>query len=59
MESIGATGLARTAEKGEFTKRAYINGKIDLAQAEAVGALINAESAGGVRMAQSLLTGDL
>jgi len=59
MEIIGATGLARVAEKGEFTKRAYINGKIDLAQAEAVGALINAESAGGVRMAQSLLAGDL
>ncbi len=59
MEIIRATGLARTAERGEFTKRAYLSGKMDLAQAEAVGALINAESACGVDMARSLLAGDL
>lgn len=59
MEVIRSTGLARTAENGEFTKRAYINGKMDLAQAEAVGALINAESTCGIHMAQSLLSGDL
>ncbi len=59
MGVIGATGLARTADRGEFTKRAYLSGKMDLAQAEAVGALINAESTCGIGMARSLLAGDL
>jgi tRNA modification GTPase len=35
---------ARLAEPGEFTKRAFINGRFDLAQAEAVADLINAET---------------
>jgi tRNA modification GTPase len=35
---------ARMAEPGEFTKRAFLNGKLDLAQAEAVSDLINADS---------------
>jgi len=35
---------ARLAEPGEFTKRAFLNGKIDLVQAEAVGDLIHAET---------------
>ena len=35
---------ARLAEAGEFTKRAFINGKIDLSQAEAVADLINAQT---------------
>jgi tRNA modification GTPase len=35
-ELISASGLARPAEPGEFTKRAYLAGKLDLAQAEAV-----------------------
>lgn len=35
---------ARSAEKGEFTKRAFLNGKIDLSQAEAVLDLINADT---------------
>lgn len=34
---------ARPAEPGEFTRRAFVNGKLDLAQAEAVAALIAAE----------------
>jgi tRNA modification GTPase len=59
MEIIEATGLARTADRGEFTKRAYLSGKMDLAQAEAVGALINAEGICGIDMARSLLSGDL
>jgi tRNA modification GTPase len=56
---IRGTGLARLAEKGEFTRRAYLNGKLDLAQAEAVGALIEAGSASGLDMARSLLEGGL
>lgn len=35
---------ARPAEPGEFTKRAYLNGKIDLSQAEAVGDLISSQN---------------
>ncbi len=35
---------ARLAEPGEFTKRAFLNGKMDLSQAEAVGDLISAEN---------------
>jgi tRNA modification GTPase len=35
---------ARVAEPGEFTKRAFVNGRFDLAQAEAVADLINAET---------------
>lgn len=34
----------RQAEKGEFTKRAYLNGRIDLAKAEAVNDIINAQN---------------
>jgi tRNA modification GTPase len=37
---------ARFAKPGEFTMRAYLNGKLDLSQAEAVGDLIAASSAG-------------
>jgi tRNA modification GTPase len=42
---------ARPAEPGEFTLRAFLNGKMDLAQAEAVGELIAAGSAGAHRAA--------
>lgn len=35
---------ARMADRGEFTLRAFLNGRVDLSQAEAVGDLINAES---------------
>lgn len=43
LESILENGI-RHAEPGEFTKRAFLNGKIDLAQAEAVADLIHARS---------------
>lgn len=39
-ELISATGLASPAEPGEFTKRAFLNGKLDLARAEAVMDLV-------------------
>ena len=44
MGAISSTGLARMAHKGEFTKRAFLNHKMDLVQAEAVGALIGSSS---------------
>lgn len=49
---------ARLAEPGEFTRRAYLNGKLDLAQAEAVADLIDAASAAAVRSAARSLQGE-
>jgi len=43
MERLFEKGI-RQAEAGEFTKRAFLNGKMDLAMAEAVGDLIHSES---------------
>jgi tRNA modification GTPase len=48
---------ARLAEPGEFTRRAFLNGKIDLAQAEAVADLIEASSEAAARAAVRSLTG--
>ncbi|WP_412061543.1 tRNA uridine-5-carboxymethylaminomethyl(34) synthesis GTPase MnmE [Rubrivirga sp. IMCC45206] len=48
---------ARPAAAGEFTQRAFLNGKLDLAQAEAVADLIAAESRLGVRAAVGALRG--
>lgn len=48
----------RMAEPGEFTKRAFLNGRIDLAQAEAVADLIDAVSESAVQAAGRSLSGD-
>ena len=48
---------ARLAEPGEFTQRAYLNGAMDLAQAEAVADLIAANSAGAHQLAMQQLRG--
>ncbi len=48
---------ARPAEAGEFTLRAYLNGKMDLAQAEAVADLINANNAAAARAAANSMSG--
>lgn len=48
---------ARPAEPGEFTKRAFLNGRIDLVQAEAVMEIVSAESREHLRRAESLLDG--
>jgi tRNA modification GTPase len=50
---------ARLAQKGEFTKRAYLSGKMDLAQAEAVLDLVNAQTAHGAGFAVRQLEGKL
>ncbi len=49
----------RLAEPGEFTRRAFEAGKIDLVQAEAVGEIIHAQTRAGLRNAQRLLRGEL
>ena len=58
MELVLAAG-ARTAEPGEFTKRAFVNGRIDLSQAEAVIDLINAENDYALRSAVTQLKGSV
>jgi tRNA modification GTPase len=49
---------ARLAEPGEFTRRAFLNGKLDLAQAESVADVIEASTATAVRAAARSLTGE-
>ena len=48
---------ARIAEPGEFTKRAFLNGRIDLTKAEAVQDLINVKSENARKIAMNNLTG--
>ncbi len=50
------TGI-RIAEPGEFTKRAFLNGRLDLAQAEAVADVINSRSEASLRGARNQLDG--
>lgn len=49
----------RTAERGEFTKRAFLNGRIDLTQAEAVIDIINAKTGSSHEISVSHLEGRL
>ncbi len=53
MTALGA----RLAEPGEFSQRAFLNGKIDLTQAEAISDLINASSISAVKAANNSLQG--
>ena len=48
---------ARPAEAGEFTRRAFLNGRIDLTQAEAVMGLIGARSTAALKSEQAMLSG--
>lgn len=50
---------ARPAQAGEFTKRAFLNGKMDLSKAEAVMSLISAQGQQGMRAAMTALDGAL
>lgn len=50
---------ARSAEPGEFTFRAFVNGKLDLTQAEAVSDLISAGSDAAFKLAERQLAGSL
>ena len=61
MQAVLAACLdagARLAEPGEFTRRAFLEGKLDLAQAEAVADLIDAASREAARSALRSLTGE-
>ncbi len=50
---------ARLAEPGEFTRRAFLNNRLDLSQAEAVAQIINARTESGLDIALSQLKGDM
>ena len=58
LEALLSKGC-RLAEAGEFTKRAFLNGRIDLTQAEAVMDVINANSQNSLRLANRSLRGDV
>jgi tRNA modification GTPase len=58
LETVLANG-ARLAEPGEFTKRAFLRGRIDLAQAEAVADLIHSRTELALAAAQEQLAGKL
>ncbi|MEX0844554.1 MAG: tRNA uridine-5-carboxymethylaminomethyl(34) synthesis GTPase MnmE [Balneolaceae bacterium] len=58
LETILALGV-KSAEPGEFTERAFLNGKMDLDQAEAVADLIHAKSSKAVDAAHQQLEGRL
>ncbi|MEG6506460.1 tRNA uridine-5-carboxymethylaminomethyl(34) synthesis GTPase MnmE [Nitratidesulfovibrio sp. 1201_IL3209] len=56
LEAACACG-AHLAGRGEFTRRAFLNGRMDLTQAEAVAEMIAAPARGGLRLAQARLQG--
>ena len=58
LSALFAAG-ARQAEAGEFTRRAFLNGKMDLTEAEAVIDLIDAQSAAAAKNAAAQLDGGL
>jgi len=58
VEDLLARGC-RPAEAGEFTRTAFLNGKLDLSQAEAVAELIHARSARSIEAAQRQLHGSV
>jgi len=58
LDTVLAAG-ARPAEPGEFTKRAFLNGRIDLTQAEAVSDIIAAKSSLALKNSVNQLRGDV
>ena len=58
-QEIEGNGIIRLAEPGEFTKRAFLNGRIDLTQAEAVMKLIRSKSDDEIMAGVSLLKGKI
>lgn len=59
LESLLEREDVRLAEPGEFTRRAFENGKLDLAQADAVASLISARSEAALRSSARQLEGEL
>lgn len=59
LRAIGATGLARMAEPGEFTRRALDNGMLDLTQVEGLADLIDSETEAQRKQALRTLSGEI
>lgn len=58
LESVLAQGV-RLADKGEFTKRAFLNGKLSLSESEGIIEMIHAESRAEINASYHLMTGEL
>ena len=58
LSAVFAAG-ARPAEAGEFTRRAFVNGKMALSQAEALGTLLEAKNDGQIDLARSVMGGKI
>lgn len=59
LEALGKLGLCRLAEPGEFTRRAFENGKLDLTEAEGIADLVAAETEQQRRLALQQMDGAL
>jgi len=59
IEEICKVEGVRLAKRGEFTERAFLNGKMDLTQAEAVGDILSASNSKSLSNAQRLLSGEV
>ncbi|KAM9329550.1 5-taurinomethyluridine-[tRNA] synthase subunit GTPB3, mitochondrial [Gastrophryne carolinensis] len=59
LQALGSLQTLRPAEPGEFTKRAFQNGKLDLTEVEGLGDLIHAETEVQRRQALRQMSGDL
>src|SRR5262249_31414084 len=59
LDAIGKLGFCRLAEPGEFTRRAFENGKLDLTEAEAIADLVAAETDQQRRLALQQMEGAL
>jgi tRNA modification GTPase len=59
IEAICKHKNVRLANKGEFTERAFLNGKIDLTQAEAIGDILSANNSKNLANAHKLLSGEI
>ncbi|MGM9632408.1 MAG: tRNA uridine-5-carboxymethylaminomethyl(34) synthesis GTPase MnmE [Eubacteriales bacterium] len=58
LTAVFAAG-ARPAEAGEFTRRAFLNGKMALSQAEALGTLLEAKNDGQIALARGAMSGKI
>ncbi len=59
VRAVTDSGLARPADAGEFTRRAFLHGKMDLAQAEAVRRIVDARSEFELKSGRRALAGEL
>jgi tRNA modification GTPase len=59
LATLGNMKGLRPADPGEFTRRAFLNGKLDLVEVEALSDVIDAETSGQLKLAQRLAAGGL